>query len=157
MVQSRAQLDNLKKGKDTQFTAGEKQARISQKGGKKKAENARIRKEWRTNIIEALNLPTKDGKTIPLSEIKSLSKEDIENANLTQQEKITVVMIRESLKGNVKAAEWLAKMIGENGTEKHELSGEITVKDDPKEIKRIEQLLKDDPDFKKKFFNEGKP
>ncbi len=48
-----ANNENLKKGKDTQFSTGELQARIAAEGGKKKAENAKEEKKEQIKLKSA--------------------------------------------------------------------------------------------------------
>jgi len=82
-------------------------------GGKKSGEVRRARREWKETLEIILSMPMKSGKVTDLSKMKDLSKEALEKANLTINDKINIRMIYEAMKGNVKAYEIIRDQIGE--------------------------------------------
>ena len=62
MARSKAQLDNLKKGKATQFQKGEKQAKIVRKGGKASGEAQRKKKLLKECLDNVETIYFSDGK-----------------------------------------------------------------------------------------------
>lgn len=82
-------------------------------GGKKSGEVRRARREWKETLEIILSMPMKSGKVTDLSKMKDLSKEALEKANLTINDKINIRMINEAMKGNVKAYEIIRDQIGE--------------------------------------------
>jgi hypothetical protein len=83
--------------------------------GKARSIKAREKAEWE----ELLSLPMKRGQ---LDEIESLA--DIKGANLTVSKQMKAVLVREVLKGNLRAYELLLRVIGMDEPEPQEPSQE---------------------------------
>ena len=81
--------------------------------GKARSIKAREKAEW----AELLSLPMKEGD---LDELKSIA--GIKGANLTLSKQLKAVLIREALKGNLKAYELLLRLIGMDEPEHQESS-----------------------------------
>ena len=79
--------------------------------GKARSIKAREREEWK----ELLSLPMEEGA---LDELKSIR--GIKGANLTLSKQLKAVLIREALKGNLKAYELLLRLIGMDEPEPQE-------------------------------------
>lgn len=95
-------------------TPTSEQAReIGRKGGKASAEAKKARREWKETLEIILGMTMRSGKPTDLSKMKDLSKEALEKANLTINDKINIRMINEAMKGNVKAYELIRDQIGE--------------------------------------------
>lgn len=91
----------------------EEARRKGQAGGKRSGEVRRARREWKETLEIILRMTMKNGKVTDLSKMKDLSKEALEKANLTINDKINIRMINEAMKGNVKAYELIRDQIGE--------------------------------------------
>ena len=99
-----ANEQNLKRGNPaTQFTCG----RVAVENQKKSVESRNLKKRDREEWAELLSLPMKDGD---LDELKSIGA--IKGANLTLSKQLKAVLIREALKGNLKAYELLLRCVG---------------------------------------------
>lgn len=83
------------------------------KGGKKSGEVKRARREWKETLEIILGMTMRSGKPTDLSKMKDLSKEALEKANLTINDKINIRMVNEAMKGNVRAYELVRDQIGE--------------------------------------------
>lgn len=88
------------------FEAGEEAREKGRRGGKKSGEVRRARKTLRDDLLELLQVTSKDS-------------EGIEH---TQQEYVTAALIREARSGNVRAFEIIRDTIGEKQTEQHSIS-----------------------------------
>ncbi len=82
-------------------------------GGKKSGEVRRARREWKETLEIILSMPMKSGKITDLSKMKDLSKEALEKANLTINDRINIRIVNEAMKGNPKAYEIIRDQIGE--------------------------------------------
>ena len=87
------QMENLKKGKATQFKSGEEAARFGSKGGKASGESRQINK----TITQAVK-----GRVDP--------------------EKIAEVLTKRGYSGSLKAIEMIIELLGEKPTSKQEVS-----------------------------------
>jgi len=121
-------LANLEKGKNTQFQAGEEQAKIAQMGGFASGESRRARRTLRAELEALLSTQTVD-------------KETGEKKDTTVQTAITLALIKEALEGNTKAFEIIRDTIGEKPVERFSLEeiSQDTIDD-------VEKMVKgDDP------------
>ena len=98
-------------GKRTVSEERELQSKGGKNSGKTRSLKARDREEW----AELLSLPMKDGD---LDELKSIA--GIKGANLTLSKQLKAVLIREALKGNLKAYELLLRCVGMDEPEPQE-------------------------------------
>ena len=114
MAQSKKQLDNLKKGKATQFS-GERAVECGRKGGKQTAKNKAAKKRqyenWRELGEMFLPMATKPGE---LTEIETLSDLTKKGANITVEETIFFALLQKALKGDITAINQLFTMTGWN-------------------------------------------
>lgn len=92
------QLENLKKGKATQFKAGEQQAKIASKGGKASQEKARKRKAFAETFNDILEMQVKAP-----SIKKNLEAMGIAEKEPTMQTAMLAGMVASATKGNVGA------------------------------------------------------
>lgn len=122
MARSEAQLANLEKGKEHQFTA-ETAAIAGAKGAAASAESKRARKTIRAELELLLESHAKDPKTGVQSE-------------KTIQEAITLALITKALKGDTKAFEIIRDTIGEKPAERINL-GQI----DQETIDEVEKMV----------------
>ncbi len=114
MAQSKKQLDNLKKGKATQFS-GERAVECGRKGGKQTAKNKAAKKRqhesWKELGEMFLPMATKKGE---LTEIETLSDLTKEGANITVEETIFFALLQKAMRGDISAINQLFTMTGWN-------------------------------------------
>lgn len=102
MAQSKAQLDNLKKGKATRFKKGEKQAKIGRKGGIASGQAKRKKKLLKECLDELL-------------------EKEWENRNgekMAGSEAISVALFKKALAGDMKAFEIVRDTAGQKPVDK---------------------------------------
>ena len=123
MAQSPAQLANLEKGKEYQFTA-ETAATIGAKGAQASAESKRARKTIRAELekLLATHPVDKDGK----------------ESELSYQSAMIAALLKKALKGDTKAFEIIRDTIGEKPAEKVMLA-----QIDQATIDEVEQMVRD--------------
>lgn len=92
------QLENLKKGKATQFKAGEQQAKIASQGGKASQERAKKRKAFAETFNDILEMQVKAP-----SIKKNLEKMGIVDKTTTMQTAMLAGIVASATKGNVGA------------------------------------------------------
>lgn len=129
MAQSKAQLDNLKKGKATQFQKGEKQAKIGRKGGKASGEAKRKKKLLKECLDELL-------------------QKEWENRNgekMAGSEAISVALFKKALAGDMKAFEIVRDTAGQKPIDKVMLA-EV----DQNTINEVEAMVLGEQDDNKK-------
>lgn len=120
MAQSKAQLDNLKKGKATRFTSGEKAVKSGSKGGKKSGEAKRRKKLLKECFDELL-------------------EREWENRNgekATGSEVLSLTVFKKAMAGDLKAFELLRDTAGQKPIEKVMLA-EV----DQKTIDEVEAMV----------------
>jgi len=121
----------LESGKATRFTSGGQAAENGRKGGKKSQEVQRERREFEDFLRIALSKTSDSSKPMTdLEDLPSLSKEDIMNSNLPVEQKWVLAIVKDLVHGDVRTTELVLKVLGQMPTNKVELSGEVTVKDD---------------------------
>ena len=128
----------------------EEAVKNGRKGGKASGKARRERRRFEETLRIMLTLPTKQGKVTDAAKLKTLSKDELEAANLTVQDKIAVRLINEAMKGNTKAYEAIRDQMGEKPTDRQEVtvSGSVAVDLDTADINQIlaevRKLKKDD-------------
>lgn len=103
--------EHLKKGNaETQFS-GQRAVECGRKGGIKSVESRREKKLMRETLETLLTMPMKSGKCTDAESIKNLAA--IKGKNIDVQTAMTIAMIQKTLKGDVRAAEWVRDTIGQ--------------------------------------------
>lgn len=117
----------------------EEAVKNGRKGGKASGKARRERRRFEETLRIMLTLPTKHGKVTDAAKLKTLSKDELEAANLTVQDKIVVRLINEAMKGNTKAYEAIRDQMGEKPTDRQEVtvSGSVAVDLDTADINQI--------------------
>lgn len=120
------QNENLKKGKATQFKAGEKQAEIARRGGIASGKAKRKKKALAEMARAFADLSVNAAKKKQLKEY-GVSPED-----MTHQMALVAAMFEEGENGNVRAAALLAEWLAEGNKQNGGVLGEIlsAVKDE---------------------------
>ncbi len=128
----------------------EEAVKNGRKGGKASGKARRERRRFEETLRIMLTLPSKQGKVTDAAKLKTLSKDELEAANLTVQDKIVVRLINEAMRGSVKAYEAIRDQMGEKPTDRQEVtvSGSVAVDLDTADINQIlaevRKLKKDD-------------
>ena len=141
--------DNLQPIKKGELTSEEAKRR-GRNGGRASVKARRERRRFEETLRIMLTLPTKQGKVTDAAKLKTLSKDELEAANLTVQDKRVVRLINEAMKGNTKAYEAIRDQMGEKPTDRQEVtvSGSVAVDLDTADINQIlaevRKLKKDD-------------
>ena len=141
--------DNLQPIKKGELTSEEAKRR-GRNGGRASVKARRERRRFEETLRIMLTLPTKQGKVTDAAKLKTLSKDELEAANLTVQDRIVVRLINEAMKGNTKAYEAIRDQMGEKPTDRQEVtvSGSVAVDLDTADINQIlaevRKLKKDD-------------
>ena len=125
MAERKRNIDNLKKGKATQFN-GETAAEAGRKGAAVANAKRREQKQIKETIKLMLNLSLKSGDVKGIEDLNSLT--DISGANLTVQDAIVAKQIELAMKGNVKSAEFILAHLGE-AEQKHD-DDKVVIVDD---------------------------
>lgn len=102
MAQTKAQLDNLKKGKATQFKKGEKQVKIAKEAGKKSGEAKRKKKLLKECLNELLEKEWESKKFGKASGAEALS----------------LTVFQKALNGDLKAFEIVRDTAGQKPIDK---------------------------------------
>lgn len=113
MAQTQAQLDNLKKGKATQFRSGDGSARrAGRKGGK--ASQAKMRRNRSMNEMFKLmaKMPVKDGVIFDPEAAASI--QELAGQNMTAGETMGAQLFMKAMKGDAKAASIVYPVLAED-------------------------------------------
>lgn len=98
----------------------DEQRRIARAGGIASGKARRERKRMRDMLLELLETPSRKGRT---DDIEAFNR--IRGLNLTGMQRLAISMLRESFKGNVRAAEFVRDTIGEAPAQKlRDVTGE---------------------------------
>ena len=118
---ARKQNENLKKGnKDTQFKSGREAAENGAKGGRASGVARRAKRSMYETLNVLLEMPLKDGEAVGIDDVKNLA--GLKGKNVSVQEAVIMAQIKEALRGNVKAANFIKDMI-DTATEKDNAAG----------------------------------
>lgn len=112
MAQSKAQLDNLKKGEATRFKSGEEQVKIARKGGKASGQKRKVARSLNETIRMLAKLPLTEGELYDIGVAESIR--DISGQNLTVTEAMAVQFTQKALKGDSKAAQIVVPVIADD-------------------------------------------
>ncbi len=113
----------------------EERKRIASAGGKASAKARKEQASLKTIAEAFLKLPKSKGKKTEIESLKSL--EDIEKANFDLKTLIVLQQLKKASEGDLKSAEWIQNLIGENVFE-----GTIIQTTSPEQMDYI-QALKD--------------
>lgn len=120
---------NLQRGKESQFNS-ERAAEAGRKSGEARRKKANMK----MTAFNLLNTPIKPGKLIDIDDLDHI--EGIDTENMTAAEKIVLVAIKNAMKGDWKAREWLSRVTDDKAIQF------IEVHNDPLEGLTFEQLVK---------------
>ena len=124
-------LENLKKIKKGDPAALETQRKGAKRSNEVQAQKRSMR-EWAVLIG---NLPMKDGKLTDPKTAAQLAKESPDKPNVTMEGAVIIAMYNKALKGDTKAAMFLAKL-------KEQMAEEVSIKVDPLSDLSSEELIK---------------
>lgn len=118
---------NLEHGKKSRFNH-ERAA----EAGRKSGEARRRKANMKMTAFNLLNTPIKPGKLIDIDDLDHI--EGIDTENMTAAEKIVLVAIKNAIKGDWKAREWLSRVTDDKAIQF------IEIHNDPLEGLTFDQL-----------------
>ena len=118
--------ENLKKGEATQFRTGEEQVEIARKGGKASGVARREKKTMAQTLELFLSMPIKKGKLADIDNIKNFK--DLEDKNISVQERIILKQTLLALKGDPRSAAFIRDLMKETEAKTEEAG--VTIIDD---------------------------
>ena len=104
-------------------------------GGRKSQEVQAQKRSMREWAVLIGNLPMKDGKLTDPKTAAQLAKESPDKPNVTMEGAVIIAMYNKALKGDTKAAMFLAKL-------KEQMAEEVSIKVDPLSDLSSEELIK---------------
>lgn len=94
----------------------------AKKGAETRRKNTEKRKAMKETLEMLLSLPINDPETIDAMKDAGISTDEMNN-----QMMILVATMKQAEKGNMRAVEYIAQMIGENGEQKLNVSGNVPI------------------------------
>lgn len=142
-------LENLKRGRATQFSSGDEAAKNGKKGGRASARKRQERKSLAEALEIALTMPMRSGKVTPIDKVKSF--DDVKEANLTVNDRIVVKLVQKAMNGDAKAVELIREQIGEAKPLQVEASVRLV---DEAKLHNIKKRIDKDPELLKALMGE---
>lgn len=142
-------LENLKRGRATQFSSGDEAAKNGKKGGRASARKRQERKSLAEALEIALTMPMRSGKVTPIDKVKSF--DDVKEANLTVNDRIVVKLVQKAMNGDPKAVELIREQIGEAKPLQVEASVRLV---DEAKLHDIKKRIDKDPELLKALMDE---
>lgn len=90
------------------------------KGGIASGKARREKKLFKETLEALLSMPMKDGKSVDVDKIKNYAA--IKGQNISVQEAILIAQIQKAMKGDTRAAEYVRDTIGQEPTDKMQVS-----------------------------------
>lgn len=106
----------------------EEAQRNGRKGGIASGKARRERRALKETLETLLAMPLKGGKCADLETIKNVAS--LKGKNITVQEAIMVAQVQKALKGDIRSAEYIREIIGDEDTRDNSLEIIITKKTD---------------------------
>ena len=94
----------------------EQRREYGRKGGLKKGENYKRRKELKETLNILLDMPLKTGRTTTVEKVQAFA--NLKGKNITVDQAMMVCLIQKALKGDLNAIAMVRDTIGEKPTEK---------------------------------------
>ena len=94
------------------------------KGGLKKGENYKRRKELKETLNVLLDMPLKQGRTTTVEKVQAFA--NLKGKNITVDQAMMVCLIQKALKGDLSAIAMVRDTIGEKPTEKINMDAKVT-------------------------------
>ena len=94
----------------------EQRREYGRKGGLKKGENYKRRKELRETLDVLLDMPLRTGRTTSVEKVQAFA--NLKGKNITVDQAMMVCLIQKALKGDLNAIAMVRDTIGEKPTEK---------------------------------------
>ena len=94
----------------------EQRREYGRKGGLKKGENYKRRKELKETLNILLDMPLKTGRTTSVEKVQAFA--NLKGKNITVDQAMMVCLIQKALKGDLNAIAMVRDTIGEKPTEK---------------------------------------
>lgn len=103
----------------------EQRRECGRKGAEKSNEVRRARRAMKETLGAILNAPMDNGTLVDIEQIKNLAA--LKGKNITAQEAMLLAMVRNAIRGDVRAAEFVRDTIGEKPKNDVDLSVAIPV------------------------------
>lgn len=142
-------LENLKKGRATQFQSGDEAAKKGKKGGTRSGQKRRERKSFAEALEIGLTMTMESGKAVPLEKVKTFS--DAKQANLTINDRIVLKLLQKAANGDIKAIELIREQVGEAKPRQVEASVRIVDED---KLRSMKKRIDKDPELLKALLGE---
>ena len=97
----------------------EQRREYGRKGGLKKGENYKRRKELRETLDVLLDMPLRTGRTTSVEKVQAFA--NLKGKNITVDQAMMVCLIQKALKGDLNAIAMVRDTIGERPTDKVEV------------------------------------
>ena len=102
----------------------EQRREYGRKGGLKKGENYKRRKELRETLDVLLDMPLRTGRTTNVEKVQAFA--NLKGKNITVDQAMMVCLIQKALKGDLNAIAMVRDTIGEKPTEKVNMDAKVT-------------------------------
>ena len=102
----------------------EQRREYGRKGGLKKGENYKRRKELRETLDVLLDMPLRTGRTTNVEKVQAFA--NLKGKNITVDQAMMVCLIQKALKGDLSAIAMVRDTIGEKPTEKVNMDAKVT-------------------------------
>lgn len=117
MVNHREQMQKINEN-----TTPEQRRERAKKGAKKRSEAIKKRKQMKEALDILLRMPVTDKKTAEQMKEMGIADDELNNQTL-----MLVATVKQAQKGNMRAVEYIAQMLGENGEQKVNVTGNVPV------------------------------
>ena len=102
----------------------EQRREYGRKGGLKKGENYKRRKELRETLDVLLDMPLRTGRTTSVEKVQAFA--NLKGKNITVDQAMMVCLIQKALKGDLSAIAMVRDTIGEKPVEKVNMDAKVT-------------------------------
>ena len=102
----------------------EQRRAYGRKGGLKKGENYKRRKELKETLDILLDMPLRTGRTTNVEKVQAFA--NLKGKNITVDQAMMVCLIQKALKGDLSAIAMVRDTIGEKPTEKVNMDAKVT-------------------------------
>ena len=102
----------------------EQRREYGRKGGLKKGENYKRRKELRETLDVLLDMPLRTGRTTSVEKVQAFA--NLKGKNITVDQAMMVCLIQKALKGDLNAIAMVRDTIGEKPSDKVNMDAKVT-------------------------------
>ena len=117
-------MGNRDIGEIAKNLTSEQRREYGRRGGLKKGENVRRRKELKETLDILLDMPLKTGRTTNVEKVQAFA--NLKGKNITVDQAMMVCLIQKALKGDLSAIAMVRDTIGEKPVEKVNMDAKVT-------------------------------